>query len=139
MEQQALPPEQAYLIWCLSWIGLFVGFFSVLRGYPMIGAFHFGCGCTSLLYWSNPDMTSWRRWLDIVWVQISVIGTVLLSWAAEYRYPFYACLALGAGLYGLGWLLVDSPWLSAFAHAGVHVCGNLATFVLVSGENLEET
>lgn len=135
--EQALPPEQAYLIWCLSWFGLFVGLFAVLRGYPIIGALHFGCGCTSLLYWSDPDMRSWRRWLDIAWVQMSIITTTLLTWTAQYRYVFYCCLVLGATLYGAGWLLMDSPWLAGLAHAGVHVCGNLATFVVVSGEIAE--
>lgn len=135
--EQALPPEQAYLIWCLSWLGLFVGLFGVLRGYPLIGALHVGGACTSLLYWSDPDMRSWRRWFDIGWIQMTLFSFLVLSRAAEYRTAWYACVATGVSLYGVGWLLMDSPWLAGLAHAGVHVCGNLGTLFLVSGDHAE--
>jgi hypothetical protein len=137
--EQALPPEQAYLIWCLSWLGLFVGLFGVLRGYPLIGALHVGGACTSLLYWSDPDMRSWRRWLDILWIQATLGSLLYLSRAAQYRYGFYGCVGLGGVLYGTGWLFLDSPWLAAFAHAGVHLCGNLGTVLLVSSDDAEDS
>jgi hypothetical protein len=129
----ALPPEQSYLIWCLAWLAHCVALFGLLRGYVLLAAVHFLAGCFALAYWNDPDMTSWRRTFDIAWVQITLWTFCWEARNAEFRLPFYVFAVLAMVAYPIGWLFMDSPWISGIAHAFCHVFAESAAFVLFSG------
>lgn len=133
---QILPPEQAYMIWCLSWAGLSVGIFGVLRGYWLLGAIHAGVGVTALFYWADPVSDSWRRILDMAMVQIAIWTFLYESRKAEYRDVFYTFLTLGAMAYGFGWYVADRPWLAGLAHASVHILANIADMAIFLGSEV---
>ena len=128
----ALPPEQAYVIWCLSWLGPFVGLFGLLRGYMLLGFLHLMAGCFAMSYWSAPLLTSWRRYIDIAWIQLTLWTFVWNARSAQYRIPFYVLVTLGAMVYPIGWV-TDNPWMSTLAHGCVHILGEAASFVLFLG------
>jgi hypothetical protein len=129
----ALPPEQAYVIWCLAWLAPCVAFFGWLRGHTVLDAVHGLAGLFALAYWRDPDMTSWRRTFDITWVQVTLWTFCWEARNAEFRVPYYMFAALGALVYPIGWLVMDRPWLAGLVHALCHVFAESAAFVLFSG------
>jgi hypothetical protein len=129
----ALPPEQAYVIWCLAWLAPCVAFFGWLRGHTVLAAVHGLAGLFALAYWRDPDMTSWRRTFDITWVQVTLWTFCWEARNAEFRVPYYMFAALGALVYPIGWLVMDRPWLAGLVHALCHVFAESAAFVLFSG------
>ena len=84
-------------------------------------------------YWSDPLLTSWRRMVDIAWIQLTLWTFVWKARNAEYRLPFYSLVVIGALIYPIGWLAHESPWYSAFAHALVHILGESSSLILFSG------
>lgn len=122
---QAYPPEQSYMLWCLSWAGLCVGLFGLLRGYLLLGFLHTLSGLTALSYWRDPEMTSWRRLVDILAVQLTLWATLARVRSLPCRGLVSIWVVLGALSYGAGWLLVAYPWPSAIAHAVLHIFANL--------------
>ena len=130
----ALPPEQAYVIWCLCWLGPFVGLFGLFRGYFLLGFLHFAAGCFAMAYWTDPLLTSWRRFVDIAWIQLTLWTFVWKARNAQYRIAFYSLVTLGALIFPIGWMTKDSPWLSAFLHGLVHILGESSSFVLFLGD-----
>jgi hypothetical protein len=129
----ALPPDEAYVIWSLAWLGPFVGLFGILRGHWLLGAVHFLAGLFALAYWCDPDMTSWRRTFDITWVQVTMWTLLWEARNAEFKVPFYIFTALGALIYPFGWFTMDRPWVSGLIHAIVHVFAETGSLVLFSG------
>ena len=133
---KTLPEEQAYIIWCISWAGLYVGIFGILRGYWLLGAIHAGVGVTALCYWNDPELDSWTRKVDMAMVQIAIWTFMYESRKAEYRNVFYTFIALGTMAYGFGWYVADQPWLSGLAHATVHILANIADMAIFLGSEV---
>jgi hypothetical protein len=88
---------------------------------------------TSLLYWCNPLRNSWRRTLDMTFV---FLGATYYA----FRYitdmrctaAYTAILGCSIGCYGLSHYLMTRGriWPSTYAHACVHLVGNIANMVL---------
>jgi hypothetical protein len=127
-----LPEECAYTLWCVSWLSWVSGTFAVLRGYTDLAVVPYGVWLTSINYWRNPDY-SWRRYLDIVYVQCALWYQVFRAFGSEYQTEYYILTSIGILFSPLAVVYREDPWKTTILHAMVHVFGNLGNMVLYSG------
>jgi hypothetical protein len=128
----AFPPQQSALIWRLSWLSLFSGLYAFSRGHYDLCFVPLGVWITSLLFWSKPDL-SWRRILDIVYVQVSLWYQIWRATSAQYAFEFYTFTIIGMLCFLFSLTQKKSAWTSALLHAFVHILGNTGNVILYSG------
>lgn len=83
-----LPREQYMYIWWLAWLSFVSGIVAVARGYTDLCFVPFGVWLTSILYWYKPDY-SWRRYVDMAWVQCALWYQVYRAVGAENMVEYY--------------------------------------------------
>jgi len=78
---------------------------------------------------------SWRRYIDIAAVNISLVYMLWRAWNAEYGYIYYGSNILGAYLYIQGWRyqLKNNLWYATYMHVCMHTCVIIGHLVLYSG------
>jgi hypothetical protein len=128
-----LPRAQYEYLWDLSWLSLASGLYAVARGYYDLSCVPIGVWLTSILYWRKPDY-SWRRYLDIGFVHVSLLYQLIRAMGAENQGAYYlmvsiACLCFPLSVY----FHKKSSWISTFWHGQVHILGNVANILLYSG------
>jgi hypothetical protein len=84
-----LPRKNYQLLWALSWLSLVSAIVAVVRGMYDLAVVPFGVWLTSLLYWYKPDY-SWRRYADMIWVQVALWYQVARAYGAENMVAYYA-------------------------------------------------
>ncbi len=129
----AFPPAQSKLIWRLSWLSLFSGLYAFSRGHVDVSFVPLGVWVTSLLFWSKPDL-SWRRTLDIVYVQLSLWYQIWRARDSQYAFEFYTFTSIGMLCFLFSLTQKKSAWTSALLHGLVHVLGNIGNVILYSGK-----
>jgi hypothetical protein len=131
-----LPPAQSNYLWRLSWISLASGIYGLTQGYYDLAAVPLGVWLTSINYWRSPDF-SWRRYLDITYVHMSLTYQILRSIDAQYRVPYWITLGVGVGFFPIGCYLHGDKsgcqWPSTLCHGMVHIFANISNFILYSG------
>jgi hypothetical protein len=90
---------------------------------------------TSLLYWRDPVRDSWRRTLDmtVVFAGLSYNTYYAFRHASPTHFGVYAALiGASAACYSVSNYLMTRGriWPSTYAHASIHLVGNMANFVL---------
>jgi hypothetical protein len=129
----AFPPAQSALIWRLSWLSLFSGLYALSRGHVDVSFVPLGVWVTSLLFWSKPDL-SWRRTLDIVYVQLSLWYQIWRARGSQYAIEFYFFTSIGMLCFLFSLTQKKSAWTSALLHGLVHILGNIGNVILYSGK-----
>jgi hypothetical protein len=134
MYDGAILPQSHYIyIWYTSWISLGSAVYSLYRQYYDVAACIFMVFLTSLLYWRFPDY-SWRRYLDISAVHVALIYEVIRVIDSTHMVSYYVIISVGIWSFFTGvHFHKKSAWLSTFFHCNVHLLGNTANFVLLSG------
>jgi hypothetical protein len=129
-----LPPAQYWYLWRLSWLSMVSAAFAFARGYVDLAFVPLGVGITSLLYWSKPDY-SWRRYLDMAYVQLALWYQIYRAAAAENRtaYLVITLSSVAAFPVGVYFHRRGITWGSTLAHGMVHILGNLGNIVLYAG------
>jgi len=126
-----VPKEQGrFLVW-LSWFAMLSGLIGIWYGWHWLG---FGVCMGSLLaqlYWSNPTY-SWRRTLDMSWVQLLMWLHMVAAWRSPVFLQYIMIQLFGVGLYTLSWWCMKhgSSWAGTLFHGGVHACANLSVLLL---------
>lgn len=89
---------------------------------------------TSINYWRKPDY-SWRRTLDMVCVKSGVIINIIIAYNSQYCKIYYPVLFTATSFYPIGIILYKRKnyWGSVYAHATLHVLGNVSNIILYSG------
>ena len=131
-----LPPDQSGFLWNLSWLSLASGVYGITQGHYNLVVVPIGVWITSINYWRSPDY-SWRRYMDIYFVHISLSYHLFLSLHAEYRFQYWVCLGAAIAFYPLGCYLHlhnESLSLSTLCHGMVHILGNVSNVILYSGK-----
>ena len=88
-----------------------------------------------MIYWRDPihvGVSGWRRWLDIITVQICLWHSMYQAWGAENCHAYYTLIASG----GVSWLtslIAKDAWHEIYWHGMIHIFGSLANFTLLSG------
>ena len=89
---------------------------------------------TSINYWRNPT-NSWRRFIDINAVVLSLLYHLYVSWYAEYGTQYYIVCSVAAAFYPIGYYYHNKKdyWSSTYSHVLLHIVANLANIILYSG------
>ena len=130
-----LTKPQYNILFSISWLTLFSAIYCFYKGHGWITVFPSSIWLTSIMYWWYPDY-SWRRYLDIVVVNSSLITQHILVYNAEHAVPYYVCCLTGFGCFimGLFFYKANNHWASTIAHAGLHILTNIGTAILYSGK-----
>ncbi len=130
----ALPIPNAHFIWYCAWLSIP----SAIYAYSHPASAHFAvvpasvCA-TSLIYWRNPVMNSWRRTLDIVVVFSGL--TYQTYYAFQYTnlaQTYTVLICTSAMVYKFGYYLwtCGRVWPATYAHASIHIMGNIGNLLL---------
>jgi len=129
-----LPPGHFMYLWRLAWLSLVSGTYAIIMGHYDLAPVPLGVWLTSINYWWKPDY-SWRRYLDMAYVHVSLIYQVYRVIYYENAIAYFitvglACLAFPIGMY----FHKRRPAMSTFCHGLVHLFGNISNFILYSGD-----
>ena len=127
-----LPPGPSAYLWRLSWLSFISAIVALSRGYYNLFFVPLGVWATSILYWWRPDY-SWRRYLDIGYVQFALWYQVYRAAKAQNAMAYYVLTFSGVAFFPLGSYLSASPWSSALCHGMIHILANAANICLYSG------
>ena len=89
-----LQPEQYNFLWKTSFLSLFSSLYGIYKGYNDISYSTFAVFLSSINYWKKPNY-SWRRYLDITVVNISLIYHLLRAQNSQYSKLYYSTLFTG--------------------------------------------
>jgi hypothetical protein len=129
-----IPPAQYWFIFRLAFISFIAGSVAAARGHWDLCMVPYGVGITSLLYWWRPDY-SWRRYVDIVYVQCALWYQTWRAIGAENAAAHFALTFVGIVFFPIGVYAYQKyrlTWLSTLCHSMVHVfctAGNIALYM----------
>lgn len=124
-------PEHARILYWLSLIGLVSGIIGIWRGYMWLGLGVCVGSIIAQMYWSHPTY-SWRRTLDIIWIQILIWSHLLVAFNSPVWLAYCIIQMVGAIAYGISWycISVGEVWASTISHAFMHICANSSLCLL---------
>jgi hypothetical protein len=127
-----VPSDQAKVLYAMSWIGSITGLVGILCGHPYLGAGVCIGAEISRLYWSKPVYKSWRRYLDMGWIQLLIWSHLWIAIASPQVLGYLFIQILGAVAYGISWYFhrIGDRWGSTIFHAILTLCANLSLLVL---------
>jgi hypothetical protein len=132
------PPEQARRLFLSSHLTLgslcCAGYFGLL-GFSALAGIVLG---TSLLHWHDPKLKGWRRYVDLIWVQIAAVYHLYNSQqcAEPYRTAVYILWPTAIACYAnaiRNGLRKDFNRASWFHALGLHFIGNFANCIFYYG------
>jgi len=133
----ALPLPNSHFIWYNAWLSIPSAIYAYSRPESAhLAVVPASVWATSLLYWRNPVSNSWRRTLDMAVVFSGVTYQTYYAFRHIRHTPaiakYSALIGCSAALYGLSNYLMTRGhvWPSTYAHACVHLVGNIANMVL---------
>jgi hypothetical protein len=126
------PPEHAKLLVRLSQFAFLSGLIGILNGWVWCGLGVCIGSIISQLYWSHPHMFSWRRILDICWVQLLIWTHLAAAWNTAIFIPYLLIQFAGVGFFCLSWNWFQQKraWESSITHMCVHLCANASICLL---------
>jgi hypothetical protein len=124
-------PEQARILMYMSFWGFITGLTGIYYNYKWLGL---SCAIGSIfamIYWYRPCY-SWRRTLDITWVQFLIWSHLWVAIGTSQMIPYIIIQIFGAICYVISWIFMKygDSWGSLFSHAMVHVCANTSLLLL---------
>lgn len=130
--------SHANVIWRAAWLSVFAMSHAAYYNQINFALMSAGVIFTSLNYWRNPVRNSWRRYIDIAYVNLGLFYQLALAYNmndSHYRQLYYRCTMTSAMCYVIGYLLMWSnmPRASVYAHAGIHVVSNVGIIALQRG------
>jgi hypothetical protein len=132
-----LPKSQANLLFRTSWFSLISCIYAIKVGYYDWSICTGGVFIFSINYWRHPDY-SWRRYVDITYVNAALFYQVftIYYYRAQYRDYYSLCLLIAVLCYIQGILQYNKKnyVVSTYYHAGLHLFANVANIILYSGK-----
>ena len=134
MSECILLPEQYQLLWKTSWLSLGSSPYLYYRGHPSQAFLAICVFLTSVNYWYKPDY-SWRRYLDIAVVCLSLSYQAFVARNAEHRVVYYTInsVAITSFLASRHFYQQKRWWASTLLHANLHLLANVSQCILVTG------
>lgn len=125
------PPQQAKIIYRVSWLSAVTGIVGIYYGYRWLGFFTIIGSIIAQLYWSNPTY-SFRRTIDMISVQVLLWSHMWFAFGTPIFILYAAIQLLGALAYAVSWILdkQGSIWAATFSHVVVHICTNISLLLL---------
>ena len=129
------PPSHSLFFWSLAWIGLISGIYALFVGYYDLSLVPLGIWLTSINYWRRPVLTSWRRYIDIGYVNIALFYQLFRARFAEHAIIYYSVTVVTLLFFPLSWYLHNRKLIviATLCHGMVHILGNVGNFILYSG------
>ena len=90
---------------------------------------------TSINYWRYP-VYGWRRTLDVGCVMFSWSTMLIVALRSQYCFYYYLLSLIAMSCYPISHYFANNnmPYIGTLFHSYIHIIGNLALFVLFSGE-----
>jgi hypothetical protein len=125
------PAEHARILYWLSLLGLVSGIIGIWRGYTWLGLAVCIGSIFAQMYWSRPTY-SWRRMLDIMWVQGLIWVHLWVALQSPVWITYCIIQIIGAIAYGISWycISVGELWASTISHVFLHLCANVSLCIL---------
>ena len=129
-----LYPEQYKTIYNTSFLLIGTTVYAIYNGYYDLSLCPGGVFLTSINYWSYPDY-SWRRYLDMTYVRLTLIYQLYRAFQSQYMVYYYSLTFIAANMYPLGIYYYKKKllWHSTYAHCLLNIIANIANIVLYSG------
>ena len=126
--------DQYRFIYKVSYTSLFSTIYAIYRGYYDIALVPGGVFITSISYWHKPDY-SWRRYVDMAYVNMAVIYQIYRAYNAENARLYYMVLFFAICFYEIGKYYYKRRmyWHSTYAYSMLHIMANVSNIVLYSG------
>ena len=130
-----LYPEQCHFLCKISIISLIASLYAIYKEYYELAVIPFGVFLTSIIYWYNPITDSWRKTLDITYVQFALFYNIIRAYKSEYYILYYITISISLCFYPLGIYLYHKKmyWESTYAHSMIHIIANISNFILYTG------
>ena len=115
-----------------SLITLIPGLYALFRKYYDFGIIHIAIVLTSINYWRDPKISSWRRYVDILVVNGGICYTIFRSIKCTNQILFLTFLSVGIVLYALSKYFnnIKNYDLSVDCHMGLHIIINMGYMIL---------
>jgi hypothetical protein len=129
------PYQYSIFIVKVSYLSFISSFYAFYQGYYDLSLVPFSVGCSSILYWTYPDY-SWRRYFDIIVVQIGLWYQCYRVWNADYWLYYYSFTSLSILFFMIGifsYYRWKSMEISVITHCMLHILANLSNIIVYSG------
>ena len=131
-ENLVLPLKYAKIIWFFSFIHLFAGIYGLINKCYLPALFSIGAVLTSTNYWKYPLYNSWTRYIDIIYIQISLYTHMYYGFYSKINKGYFYFIIIGISSYFVSYYLKENLHYSTMFHLMVHVFGCIANIVLYS-------
>jgi len=130
-----LKPCQYNIIWNMSWLSLCSSIYAIYKGHANFALIPGGVFITSTNYWRYPVIDSWRRYIDLSYVNMALLYQLYHSYNAQYANEYYFFTGLGCLCYPIGMYYYNKKkyWKHIIFHSGLHIFANIANFILYTG------
>lgn len=129
-----LDKTQYMCIYRISYLSLLSFAYALYRTHYHLALVPGSVFLTSIHYWKYPTY-SYRRYLDMVVVKISLFYQLYTAWNAEYGNAYYTIMTVALAFYPLGVYYYNKKdyWNSTYAHMLLHLLANIGNIVLYAG------
>lgn len=127
-------PQQYNILWRTSWLAFFNCIHAIINKHYDVALVPGGVFLTSINYWRKPDY-SWRRYIDISYVSLSLFYQSLRAYNAQHSRLYYVLIGLGILNYHIGVYHYKKKryWTSIYYHVALHITMATSNYVLYSG------
>jgi hypothetical protein len=126
--------QQYNIIYNISYLSLGSCIYAIYNKHYYISICPGGVFLTSINYWRFPDY-SWRRYLDLIYVQLALMYQLYKAYNSEYMMYYYLCTFVSIIMYYISnmYYKKEMYWHSIYYHCLLHIFANIANIILYSG------
>ncbi len=127
--------KQATVMICTSSVCAAAAAYGFYRGHYLSSIVPTCVFLTSMNYWRHPTY-GWRRNADVLCVICAFLTMLVVAYNATYGQRYYILITLAAFCYPLSHYFTnqDMEHMGTLMHSYMHILGNLALFILFSGD-----
>lgn len=126
------PLDHARYIFYIASSGFITGSIGLYLNKYLLGVSSYLGSCVSMLYWYSPEYYSWRRILDIVYVQYLMWIHIYTSYYTPVFYDYLLTQVMAIYCFILSWYYAKlelHTW-ATIMHVVVHLIANISASIL---------
>ena len=130
-----LHPTQCALIRKMSILSLLSATYAFYKSHYDLVLVPGGIFVTTLIYWKNPRYDSWKRIVDITYVNLGLLYQLIRAYNSEHHKLYYTIIFASLFFYPISFYYYNKKlyWYSTYAHIMLHIGANISNLVLYSG------
>jgi hypothetical protein len=127
--------KQAIYMMCTSGLCAIVSAYGFYQGHYISSFIPLSVFITSINYWRHP-IYGWRRNADVACVIFAFFSMLVVAYYAQHGSRYYIITILAASCYLPSHYFHNNgqEHMGTLMHSYIHILGNLALFVIFSGE-----